>query len=211
MDFPGWRCWMLPKRVCVIPVVVAAGCAVAYLSRRFVSVSVSGNSMQPAYSHGDRVIVRRGVRPSRGDIVVIERPDRWGVPVPAPGEAHFTTPYSEEAPLAVRGVWPGEPVSAGFDRRITAQNWMIKRVLAMPGDPVPVGRVPILSSLPGDRVPAGKVVVVGDNASVSFDSRQVGYFPLGRVLGTVAGRRKRPAHMEDGSAPATSAVPGHGD
>ncbi|WP_423247374.1 S26 family signal peptidase [Streptomyces decoyicus] len=210
MSFPGWRCQTLPKRAYVIPVVVTAGCAVVYLSRRFVSVSVSGNSMQPAYSHGDRVIVRRGVTPSRGDIVVIERPDEWGMPVPVPDAGRFMTLDNEQTPLAVRGVWPGESICTSLGRRITTRNWMIKRVLAMPGDPVPAGRVPILSSLPGERVPAGKIVVVGDNSSVSFDSRQVGYFPLGRVLGTVAGSRERPAQLEDGSGPATSAVPGHG-
>lgn len=209
MVFLPWRYQTAPKRVCVLPV-VAVGCAAVYISRRFVSVSVSGNSMQPAYSHGDRVIVRRGVAPSKGDIVVIERPERWGIPVPTPGEDRHLLMDNEEVPLAMRGVWPGEPVSTCLGRGITAHSWMIKRVLAMPGDPVPVARVPILSSMPGKRVPAGKVVVIGDNPSVSFDSRQVGYFPLGRVLGTVAGRRKRAAHIEDSSVPGAPAVPGHG-
>ncbi|WP_399122057.1 S26 family signal peptidase [Streptomyces sp. N2A] len=164
------------------------------MSKRFVSVSVVGDSMQPAYAHGDKVIVRRGVTPSRGDVVVVERPERWGIPVPAPGENlssgfDAAEAWRADVPLAVRGVWSDEPVATDPGRRITRQNWMIKRVLAVPGDPAPVDRVPILSSLSSEWVPDGKIVILGDNSSVSFDSRQVGYFPLGRVLGTVAGCR----------------------
>lgn len=55
----------------------------------------------------------------------------------------------------------------------------IKRVAAVPGDPVP-------DWMPGghDTVPAGHVVVVGDNPR-SQDSRHLGYIPRSLIAGRV--------------------------
>lgn len=64
-------------------------------------------------------------------------------------------------------------------------DWIIKRVAACPGDPVPRSAVPALADRPEDRVPAGKLVLLGDNGAASIDSRQLGYFPRERTLGTV--------------------------
>jgi signal peptidase I len=65
-------------------------------------------------------------------------------------------------------------------------GWLIKRVAAVPGDPVPRDRVPALAEVREDRVPEGKLVLLGDNQDVSMDSREVGYFPVERVLGAVS-------------------------
>jgi signal peptidase I len=62
---------------------------------------------------------------------------------------------------------------------------MIKRVVALPGDPVPRRDVPTLADVAEDRVPNGMAVLLGDNQSASFDSRAFGYFPLERILGVV--------------------------
>ncbi|RLU76991.1 signal peptidase I [Streptomyces griseocarneus] len=147
---------------------VALGClaagglaaALVGLTRGLVVVTVRGTSMWPAFGDGDRVLVRRGPHPSVGQVVVAERP--------------------------VAGGWPGQPVrtEAGADA-VRGREWLIKRVAAVPGDPVPRDRGRSLAGVPEDRVPPGKLVLLGDNRKVSFDSREVGYFPADRVLGRV--------------------------
>ncbi|GAA1684086.1 S26 family signal peptidase [Fodinicola feengrottensis] len=77
----------------------------------------------------------------------------------------------------------GSPVGTG--------GWMIKRVVAVAGDPVPRDRADALADVPEDRVPAGKIVLVGDNPAASYDSRTAGYFRTDRVLG-IAIRRLAP-------------------
>jgi signal peptidase I len=61
----------------------------------------------------------------------------------------------------------------------------VKRVAALPGDPVPAG-IPV----PDRVVPPGRLLVVGDNPAASHDSRAVGYFPASSVVGVVL----RPVH-----------------
>lgn len=138
------------------------------VERRWVTVSVSGTSMEPAYREGDGVLVRRRVAPARGAVVVVERP-----------------PYL--AP------WPDSPVAPNAPAHaIYARHWFIKRVAAVPGDPVPVTEVPALADTPAQRVPKGMLVLLGDNRGESYDSRSFGYFPVARVLGTVE-EPERPA------------------
>jgi signal peptidase I len=61
--------------------------------------------------------------------------------------------------------------------------YLVKRAVALPGDPVPP-----LPGLAGSRVPAGSLVVLGDNPHASFDSRQAGYFAADTLLGVVVRR-----------------------
>ncbi|WP_058043133.1 S26 family signal peptidase [Streptomyces roseifaciens] len=147
---------------------VAAGAALGAavcLARGLVVVTVRGTSMAPAFRDGDRVLVRRGPRPAVGQVVVAERP-------------------------ASGGMWPRPPVRAEAGAAgVHGRDWLIKRVAALPGDLVPLDCVPALATAPEERVPPGQVVLLGDNGRVSFDSREVGYFPLERVLGTVLRRR----------------------
>jgi signal peptidase I len=74
--------------------------------------------------------------------------------------------------------WPGDD----------GREWMVKRVAAVPGEPVPPG-VPAMGSL----VPPGNLAVLGDNAAFSHDSRQLGLLPDGLLLGVVIRRLARPA------------------
>ncbi|MFF7791789.1 S26 family signal peptidase [Streptomyces sp. NPDC007991] len=69
---------------------------------------------------------------------------------------------------------------------------IVKRVAAMPGEPVPPGLVPPLAEDHAGRVPPGRVVLLGDNAAASVDSRQLGFFPLDDVLGVVTRSLPRP-------------------
>jgi signal peptidase I len=128
------------------------------LRRRFALVTVIGPSMQPALTAGDRVLVRRArISDLRaGQIVVFEKPGDDGAWVMEP---------------------PGWPVGR--------REWMIKRVAAIPGDPVPDAIMSAPAHTAEPAVPAGKLVVLGDNAALSLDSREIGYIPAERLLGVV--------------------------
>lgn len=139
---------------------VAVGGLALWLRRRYVVVTVQGHSMQPSLRPGERVLVRRCglVEVRRGDIVVLEPP----------------------TPLPYAGRLP--PTG-----RLRGRRWNVKRVTALPGDPVPAG-------VAGDGelvVPQGALVVLGDNRAASADSRQYGFFSGERLLGTVKRRLSR--------------------
>jgi signal peptidase I len=69
---------------------------------------------------------------------------------------------------------------------------VIKRVAAVPGDPVPTG----LAIPPGDRVPRGRLVLLGDNPDHSLDSRALGYYDRADLVGVVV----RPLSASTGAA-----------
>jgi signal peptidase I len=73
------------------------------------------------------------------------------------------------------------PPPGAVDPADADADYMVKRIVALPGDPVP----PMPSLTGTDRVPAGHVVVVGDNRARSLDSRTVGYFRADGVRGVV--------------------------
>lgn len=144
-------------------VTVAVTVAVIILVRRgYAEVSISGSSMEPAYRPGDRVLVRR-VRPAQIQVGAV---------------------VVIERPDAARGAPPPRG-------RLDDRKWLIKRVLAVPGDPVPRDRVPSLAGVPERHVPPGKLVLLGDAPRGSYDSRQLGYFLLSHVLGVVTGDPRR--------------------
>ncbi|MEV4291397.1 S26 family signal peptidase [Nonomuraea bangladeshensis] len=136
---------------------VLAG-ALAVARRRFVVVQVTGPSMEPAYRSGDRVLVRRVAGSKLGRGQVVV------------------------FEAAAGGRWRTGPLPAPKDAK-----WLIKRVAALPGDPVP----PAVNAPEGALVPAGRLVVIGDGP-LSADSRHWGYLPADRVLGVVV-RRLSPA------------------
>lgn len=136
----------------VAAVAGAAGVlAVVWLRRRYVVVTVHGESMLPTYRHGERLVVRR--TPARslraGQVVVL-------------AEAGHPPPGGRGTP-----------------------SWIIKRVAAVPGDPIPRDTVPALRAEQGTSVPAGRLVVLGDNPDRSHDSRHSGYVTTDRLLGVV--------------------------
>ncbi|WP_223166757.1 S26 family signal peptidase [Nonomuraea sp. SYSU D8015] len=90
--------------------------------------------------------------------------------------------------VPVQRVHPGDVVVVRLDYpddwdRAEKEPWSIKRVTAVPGDPVPPAGVPAWS--PEATVPVGHLVVRGDNADHSYDSRHCGYVPGERLLGVV--------------------------
>ncbi|MGR6919502.1 S26 family signal peptidase [[Actinomadura] parvosata] len=90
-----------------------------------------------------------------------------------PGRGHGTPPAltGEEATFA--GPFVSIPV------------WTTKRVAAAPGDRLPNEVVPALSDVPETVVPRQEFVVLGDNSSRSYDSREHGYVEASRLLGVV--------------------------
>lgn len=145
------------------------GIAVLLARRMLTVIVVRGDSMKPALSPGDRVLIRRcGPRPLRaGSLVVFQRPR-----------------------FQADGDWDAAPrgTAGGAGGR-----WLIKRVAAVSGDAVP----DVVRSRSGDFciVPDGMVVALGDNPDHSWDSRHWGFVPehqvLGHVICTLPGRPKQ--------------------
>ena len=67
-------------------------------------------------------------------------------------------------------------------------GWVVKRVVALPGDPVPHSGFPALQGLGHDVVPPRRLVVLGDLGPRSQDSKQLGYFDTAGLLGIVPRR-----------------------
>ncbi|NUW32370.1 hypothetical protein HTZ77_13150 [Nonomuraea sp. SMC257] len=137
---------------------VVVALAVVWVRRRYVVVTVQGESMLPTYRPGERLVVRR--TPARslrdGQVVV----------------------------LAGLGHRPG-PDGRPEEGAELSPRWIVKRVAAVPGDPIPRDTVPALRTAPGTRVPDGHLVVLGDNPDRSHDSRHAGYMTTDRLLGVV--------------------------
>ncbi|MFB9236535.1 S26 family signal peptidase [Plantactinospora siamensis] len=138
--------------------------AAALARRRLVAITVEGRSMEPTLHEGDRVLVLRRPlrRVRRGQIVVLEQP------MPGARWARLPRPT----------------------HRIGGRDWLVKRAVAVPGDPVPPAVAPVAGDLPDGRVPADSVVVLGDGVS-SQDSRMWGLVPGERVLGVSIARLPR--------------------
>ncbi|WP_067812752.1 S26 family signal peptidase [Actinomadura kijaniata] len=164
----------------VVAILCAGWAAAGLLRRHLVIVTVRGSSMEPSFHDGDRVLVRRTRSLTAGQVVVVEGPDGDDAPAGPPLDR-------QDAPGAV-----------------SARNWMIKRVAAGPGDPVPRERVPLLADTPDGVVPEGRVILLGDNHRASYDSRHLGFFPVERVLGTAlapSARRRRTRGRPHGQEP----------
>jgi signal peptidase I len=167
---------------------VAVACAlvlsiVAFLRHRYLVVTIMGVSMEPAYGPGDRVLVRRtwlgSVR--RGHVVVFT----GGLAKMWPDEA-VRGPDGAAQPGGVdpsAGTLPD--ATEVPDPKLPEAFRMIKRVIAVPGDPVPRDEVPALRHVPERVVPDGCLVVLGDNAEDSRDSRHFGYLPFEKLVGVV--------------------------
>lgn len=139
---------------------VMAGALVAlgWARRSLVVVTVEGASMSPTLRDGDRVLVLRR------SLDLVRRGDVVVLEPPLDG--------------------PYRPGPAGSD----GHTWNLKRVTALPGDPIPPG-VPGQ----GETVPAGMLAVLGDNPD-GIDSRQRGLFSGDRLLGVLVRRLNVNSH-----------------
>lgn len=172
----------LATGVAVGAAVGAAGVLGAVAARRaLVLITVSGGSMSPTYTDGEKLLVRRGrLRPPQvGDVVVFRHPHLSRAAAPARTAAAETASPGPGMPAAHTAV-PRPDV-----------DWMVKRVVAVGGDRVPEEFRHAVGAMDADTtVPAGNLLVLGDNPK-SLDSRQFGYVPAGDVLGVSVRRRPR--------------------
>ncbi|MFI7145362.1 S26 family signal peptidase [Nonomuraea sp. NPDC050022] len=151
----------------LVGVAVVVLLIVLWLRRRYVVVTVHGESMLPTYRPGERLVVRR----------TPPRSLRTGQVVVLAGVAKGSRAGAARGPRA--GAVGGSPVDD------PGTGWIVKRVAAVPGDPIPRDTVPALRTAPGTHVPAGHLVVLGDNADRSYDSRRSGYLTTDHLLGVV--------------------------
>ncbi|MFF7247080.1 S26 family signal peptidase [Embleya sp. NPDC008237] len=153
--------------------------ALLWVQRRYLVATVEGPSMEPTLFPGDRLLVRRTGRVRAGQVVVVR--------VPHP-------PVVAGLPPGLRGL-PPNALAAVPERTDLAPaphgRLMVKRAVAVAGDPVPVDRFPVLRDAAGQPVPAHAIVVLGDNAASSWDSRAYGFVHRDQVVG-VAVRRIAP-------------------
>jgi signal peptidase I len=84
--------------------------------------------------------------------------------------------------------------------------WIIKRAVAVPGDPVPRDYFPPLADVPESHVPPGRIVLRADNPH-GADSRDWGYYDGTGLLG-VAVRRMAPADSAVSVPAETSRIAG---
>ncbi len=129
---------------------------VLHARRRWLVVTVEGNSMEPTLQHGQRLIARK-----------VDRSGAKG-------------PGFQRSDIVVF-VLPPEQVRALQSEDLVAR---VKRVAAIAGDPVPEWARAALSASEDTRVPPGKVVVSGDNPR-SQDSRQLGYIDADAIIAVV--------------------------
>lgn len=171
-------------------VVGLGGAALVWLRRRYVVIDIVGVSMEPSYPSGGRVLVKRTPYPRvmRGEVVVFEH--FYGHGTRDEHGEHGSGPDLSAASRSRRGV--ARRRSSLFGHLSPYRSWLLKRVVAVPGDPVPRYHVPALRDTPESLVPRGRLVVLGDNPPASLDSRQFGYLPQERLLGVVVRRLGEP-------------------
>ncbi len=132
-------------------------------------VHVHGQSMEPTLHEGDRVIAKRVRRaaPATGQMVVVQQPPPW----------RTIDSWRDGRLVAAEGFWlAGRPVPS--------KRWMIKRVVATEGEPLPPEFQAWREAL-GVVVPAGHLLVLGDNRNRSMDSRRFGFVSVDSVLGVL--------------------------
>ncbi len=154
---------------------IALAIVLSLVIRSFVAHAfhVESGSMLPNLEPGDRILVSKlSDNPSRGDLVVFERPNGDLVKrvVALAGE----TVYFDEGLIKIGDQWLNEPyLSAGV-------GTYVRR--AIPDCETPEG----VDEGSACTVPEDHIFVLGDNRRVSYDSRDFGPVPRDDIIGTAS-------------------------
>ena len=158
----------------VLALLVVVLCADLWFSLTYRLIIVDGRSMEDTLFSGDALYVEKGALPERGDIVVIDVTDHPDLFSNSSGEERYIIKrvialegdevYSENGTVYLKQA--GEEQFAPLQ-----EDYAIGRT----GDfsPVTVGE--------------GEMFFLGDNRSVSKDSRLVGCLPLSDLVGVAPG------------------------
>jgi len=168
---PGPAQWAIEIAVWVVAALILSTLIRLFVVQLFV---VPSGSMESTLEIGDRIAVLKYAQFQRGDIVVFSDPGGW-LPGPAPTVSPVHEFFEKIGLLAS-----------------TDQNYLVKRVIGLPGDEVkccsnghltvngvPIDESPYLNDptqpasafLFDVTVPAGRIFVLGDNRGDSADSR----------------------------------------
>ncbi|MEU7839226.1 S26 family signal peptidase [Nonomuraea sp. NPDC049129] len=145
------------------------GMSLWWIRRRYLVATVSGPSMEPTLRSGDRLLVRKTRRVRAGQIVVVRIPN----PPPLDGLPPGIEPGDEDK------------VPERFD---PGWHLLVKRAVAVAGEPVPRQEFPSLRDVPETVVPPRALVVLGDNRDTSWDSREFGFVRGDQFIGVMMRR-----------------------
>lgn len=136
---------------------------------------VFGPSMQPTFHQGDRVIALRHKTVKRNDVVILDAPDE-------PGELYIKR---------VIGL-PGETVESKNDKmyingKYLAQPYLKEYKSKMPAGQLLTNNFTLKNDTATNRntVPKDSYFVMGDNRTVSKDSRMIGFIKKKKIEGVV--------------------------
>ncbi|MEV4359402.1 S26 family signal peptidase [Nonomuraea sp. NPDC051941] len=154
--------------------VLALGASLWWIRRRYLVATVDGPSMEPTLRSGDTLLVRRTKLVHAGQIVVVRIED----PPPIDGLPPGLEPGGEDE-------LPEKPDHPGW-------RLLVKRAVAVPGDPVPRQGFPAFRDAPETVVPRHALVVLGDNPDASWDSRDFGFVRGDEFVGVMVRRLAPP-------------------
>jgi signal peptidase I len=154
--------------------VLALGASLWWIRRRYLVATVDGPSMEPTLRSGDMLLVRRTKLVQAGQIVVVRIED----PPPIDGLPPGLEPGGEDE-------LPEKPDHPGW-------RLLVKRAVAVPGDPVPRQGFPAFRDAPETVVPRHALVVLGDNPDASWDSRDFGFVRGDEFVGVMVRRLTPP-------------------
>jgi signal peptidase I len=125
----------------------------------------------------------------RRQLVVIRVSGLSMAPTLRPSDRLLVRRTTGEMPRAGEVVVFSEPGPCRTDdpTGVRHSRWLVKRVVAVPGDPAPPS-LPASTRPPGGVVPPDHLVIVGDNLEWSHDSRHFGPIRADRILGVVVRR-----------------------
>lgn len=160
-------------------IAIAIGIVLIVRGFFFTPTLVSGSSMEPNFSNGERIIVNKMIylwqEPQRGDVIVFHAPDGKDYIkriIALPGETVMV--YGDDVTVDGRLLHENYLQEVLDDARKSGTSYnKAKHFQVTP------------SGIEPETVPEGHYFVMGDNRSHSIDSRyeSVGFIPIENILG----------------------------